>query len=97
MLFLTVVEEHQNGLVNIRQIDWQTNQQKTIIYTAWIGYNPESDSQTLRYGYLSLTTLISVLQINMLTGQRESLKQQRVNGFYKQYMVLKSNIGNRQN
>lgn len=83
-----VVEERHNGLVNIRQIDWQTKQQKIVqfdeaVYSAWIDYNPEPDSETLRYGYSSLTTPISVMQINMLTGQRELLKQQQVNGFDK--------------
>lgn len=81
-----VVEERHNGLVNLRQIDWQTKQQKMVefdepVYSAWIGYNPEPDSETLRYGYSSLTTPISVMQINMLTGQRELLKQQQVNKF----------------
>ncbi|MGP1925084.1 MAG: S9 family peptidase [Arsenophonus sp. NEOnobi-MAG3] len=83
-----VVEERHNGLVNIRQIDWQTKQQKMLkfdesVYSAWIDYNPEFDSETLRYGYSSLTTPISVMQVNMRTGQRELLKQQRVNGFDK--------------
>ncbi|RXK34374.1 hypothetical protein BBD39_05195 [Arsenophonus endosymbiont of Bemisia tabaci Asia II 3] len=82
-----VVAERHNDLVNIRQIDWQTKQQQIVqfdkaVYSAWIDYNPEPDSKTLRYGYSSLTTPISVMQINMLTGQRELLKQQ-VNGFDK--------------
>lgn len=75
-----VVEERHNGLVNIRQIDWQTKQQKIVqfdeaVYSAWIDYNPEPDSETLRYGYSSLTTPISVMQINMLTGQRATTSQ----------------------
>lgn len=83
-----VVEERRNGLVNLRQIDWQTKQQIMVpfdepVYSAWIDYNPEPDSETLRYGYSSLTTPISVMQINMQTGQRDLLKQQQVNGFNK--------------
>ncbi|MFP3029239.1 MAG: S9 family peptidase [Arsenophonus sp.] len=83
-----VVEERHNGLVNIRHIDWQTKEQKMLqfnelVYSAWIDYNPEFDSETLRYGYSSLTTPISIMQINMRTGQRELLKQQQVNGFNK--------------
>lgn len=83
-----VIEERHNGLVNIRQIDWKTKQQKNIkfnepVYSAWIGYNPEADSETLRYGYSSLTTPISIMQINMLTHEYKLLKEQQVNGFDK--------------
>ncbi|MGP1958555.1 MAG: S9 family peptidase [Arsenophonus sp. NC-CH8-MAG3] len=83
-----VVEERHNGLINIRQIDWQTKQERLVqfdepVYSAWIDYNPEPNSETLRYGYSSLTTPISIMQINMRTGQRELLKQQQVNGFDK--------------
>ncbi len=83
-----VVEERHNGLINIRQIDWQTKQERLVqfdesVYSAWIDHNPEPNSETLRYGYSSLTTPISIMQINMRTGQRELLKQQRINGFNK--------------
>ncbi|MGP1954637.1 MAG: prolyl oligopeptidase family serine peptidase, partial [Arsenophonus sp. NC-QC1-MAG3] len=83
-----VVEERHNGLINIRQIDWQTKQERLVqfdepVYSAWIDHNPEPNSDTLRYGYSSLTTPISVMQINMRTGQRKLLKQQQINGFDK--------------
>ncbi|XZQ55262.1 MAG: S9 family peptidase [Arsenophonus sp.] len=83
-----VIEERHNGLVNIRQINWKTKQQNNIqfdesIYSAWIGYNPEPNSDILRYGYSSLITPISVMQINMLTQKCELLKKQRVYGFDK--------------
>ncbi|MGP1927523.1 MAG: S9 family peptidase [Arsenophonus sp. NC-LC2-MAG3] len=83
-----VVEERHNGLINIRQIDWQTKQERLVqfdesAYSAWIDHNPEPNSETLRYGYSSLTTPISVMQINMRTGERELLKQQQINGFDK--------------
>lgn len=81
-----VVEERHNGLVNILQIDWKTKKQKTIhfdekVYKAWIDYNPEPNSDILRYGYSSLTTPESIFQINMQTQQNKLLKQQKVNGF----------------
>ncbi|MGP1945353.1 MAG: S9 family peptidase [Arsenophonus sp. ER-EMS1-MAG3] len=83
-----VIEERHNGLVNIRQINWKTKQQNNIqfdesIYSAWIGYNPEPNSDILRYGYSSLITPISIMQINMLTQKCELLKKQRVYGFDK--------------
>ncbi|MGP1939509.1 MAG: S9 family peptidase [Arsenophonus sp. ET-DL9-MAG3] len=89
-----VVEERCNGLINIRQIDWKTKKQNNIqfnesLYSAWIGYNPDPDSKVLRYNYSSLTTPISVMQINMLTQQRELLKEQKVNGFNKSLYISK--------
>lgn len=83
-----VVEERHNGLVNILQIDWKTKKQRIIhfdetVYKAWIDYNPEPNSDILRYGYSSLTTPESIFQINMQTQQNKLLKQQRVKGFDK--------------
>ncbi|MFP3014619.1 MAG: S9 family peptidase [Arsenophonus sp.] len=89
-----VVEERRNGLINIRQIELETKQQSNVkfdeeVYSAWIGYNPEIDSETLRYGYSSLITPISIMQINMLTHKRELLKEQKVNGFNKSLYTSK--------
>lgn len=89
-----VVEERYNGLINIRQINWQTKQEKVVkfnepVYSAWISCNQEVDNEILRYGYSSLTTPMSVMQINMLTGESDLLKQQKVNGFDKSLYISK--------
>ncbi|CDG18100.1 S9 family peptidase [Xenorhabdus doucetiae] len=81
-----VVQERTKGLSSIRQIDWQTQQEKRVqfddpAYMASLGYNPEPDTHFLRYSYSSMTTPSSVFQWNMQTGQRELLKQQEVKGF----------------
>lgn len=84
-----VVEERQNGLVNIRQISWLTNKENQVsfddpTYMAWIGNNLEPDTDKLRYGYSSMTTPSSVYEINMLTQEKQLLKQEEVKDFNKQ-------------
>ncbi|MGG4608756.1 S9 family peptidase [Providencia sp. Me31A] len=84
-----VVEERQNGLVNIRQISWLTHKESAVTfddptYMAWISNNPEPDTDKLRYGYSSMTTPSSVYEINMLTQEKQLLKQEEVKDFNKQ-------------
>ncbi|MEQ1962165.1 S9 family peptidase [Xenorhabdus khoisanae] len=84
-----VVQERTKGLSSIRQIDWKTQQEKSVsfddpAYMASISYNPEPDTHLLRYSYSSMTTPSSVFQWNMQTGERELLKQQEVKGFNKE-------------
>ncbi|MCD2527182.1 S9 family peptidase [Providencia huaxiensis] len=84
-----VIEERQNGLVNIRQISWLTHKENQVsfddpTYMAWISNNPEPDTDILRYGYSSMTTPSSVYEINMLTQEKQLLKQEEVKDFNKQ-------------
>ncbi|WP_422824262.1 S9 family peptidase [Xenorhabdus siamensis] len=84
-----VVQERTKGLTSIRQIDWKTQQEKRVkfddpAYMASLSYNPEPNTDLLRYSYSSLTTPSSVFQWNMQTGERELLKQQEVKGFNKE-------------
>lgn len=83
-----VAEERQNGLVNIRQINWQTRQENYVTfddpaYMASMDYNPEPDTEQLRYHYSSMTTPSSVYEINMQTQEKHLLKQQEVKNFDK--------------
>ncbi|WOO48289.1 MULTISPECIES: S9 family peptidase [Enterobacterales] len=81
-----VVEERKQGLVSLRQIDWKTGQSTYVtfddpVYMAWLGFNPQADSEELRFGYTSMTTPSSTYQWNMQTHQKQLLKQQEVKGF----------------
>lgn len=81
-----VVEERKQGLVSLRQIDWKTGQSTHVtfddpVYMAWLGFNPQADSEELRFGYTSMTTPSSTYQWNMQTHQKQLLKQQEVKGF----------------
>jgi len=79
------LEERQAGLTQIRVINWQTQDEHYLdfgepTYTAYIYYNPEFDTNTLRYGYNSLTTPNSVYDYNMQSREKELVKQQEVLG-----------------
>jgi oligopeptidase B len=81
-----VVEERSEGLTHLRQIHWQSGEQKEIrfddpTYVTWLAYNPEPETSLLRYGYSSMTTPASMFEVNMDTGERTLLKQQEVKDF----------------
>ncbi|SIR15424.1 oligopeptidase B Serine peptidase. MEROPS family S09A [Aeromonas sp. RU39B] len=82
-----VVEEREGGLTRLRQIRWKDGEQKAIAfddptYVTWLGYNPEPETDQLRYGYSSLTTPTSTYELNLDSGERTLLKQQPVAGFH---------------
>lgn len=83
-----VLEERKNGLVNIRQINWLTNNENYVsfddpTYMAWVSNNPEPNTNKLRYGYSSMTTPSSVYEIDMQTQEKLLLKQEEVPDFDK--------------
>lgn len=80
-----VVSERKEGLNHLRIMDRVSDEQHYLdfgepAYVAFIAQNPEFDSETLRYGYSSLTTPFSTFDYNMKTGERELLKQTEVLG-----------------
>lgn len=81
-----VLQERHAALPQIRIIHRQSGKETQVAfddgaYCAWLGLNPEADSQLLRYGYTSMTTPASVYELNMASGERTLLKQAQVNGF----------------
>lgn len=81
-----VLQERHAALPQIRIIHRQSGKETQVAfddgaYCAWLGLNPEPDSQLLRYGYTSMTTPASVYELNMVSGERTLLKQAQVNGF----------------
>jgi len=80
-----VTEERENGLTRIRIKRWDGSDEHYMefdeeTYTAGIGNNPEFESQTLRYGYSSLTTPSSVIDYDMEFRKKQVMKQQEVVG-----------------
>ncbi|GGD10332.1 S9 family peptidase [Hyunsoonleella pacifica] len=80
-----VVNERENGLNQIRIINWQGNEDYYLpfdnkTYNAYIGNNPDFASETLRYGYNSLTTPSSVIDYNFKTKSKQVKKEQEVLG-----------------
>ena len=82
-----VLEERKNGLTLLRIQAWDGSAEHYLefpeeTYTAYTGSNPDFDSQTLRYGYTSLTVPSSVYDYDMDTRKQELKKQAEVVGGY---------------
>lgn len=80
-----VVNERKNGLPNIRVIKWEDKSEHYLdfgeeTYMAYIAFNPEFDTDLLRYSYSSLTTPSSVFDYNMNSKEKTLLKQEDVLG-----------------
>ena len=80
-----VVDERKEGLNHLRIINMQNGSEHYIefweeVYSVGISYNPEFDTETLRFSYTSLTTPVSTYDYNMVTRDKELLKQQEVLG-----------------
>lgn len=80
-----VINERENGLNNIRIISWTGKDDYYLpfnneTYNIYIGNNPDFDSDTLRYGYNSLTTPNSVIDYNLHTKNNEIKKEQAILG-----------------
>jgi oligopeptidase B len=79
------VNERIKGLPNIRIIKWEDNSEHFLdfgeeTYSAYISFNPEFDTELIRYSYSSMTTPGSVFDYNMNTREKTLLKQQEVLG-----------------
>ena len=80
-----MIEERVAGLTRLRQLTLDGDHVRTVsfddpAYVCWLGFNPEADSTTVRYGYSSLTTPASTLQLDLLQGEQQLLKRQRIRG-----------------
>lgn len=78
-----VVEEREEGLLQIKIIDNQDNSFHFLpfsdpTYTAYIGLNLEFDTHKLRFGYTSLTQPSSTFEYDMKERTTKLLKQQEV-------------------
>jgi oligopeptidase B len=79
------VGEMKAGLMQIRIIKWEDRTEHSIdfgeaAYYAGIGYNPEFNSNIIRYNYQSMTTPNSTFDYNMNTREKELKKEQEVLG-----------------
>lgn len=80
-----VLGERKAGLTNIRVINQKTKADEYLdfgepAYVSGIGYNPDFNTNILRYGYSSLTTPSSTFDYNMDTKEKVLKKQQEVLG-----------------
>ena len=80
-----VIQERKEGLIQLRIIDQKTQKEHFLdfgepTYDAYIGTNPEFDTNTLRYGYNSMTTPNSTFDYDMNTKTKILKKEQEVLG-----------------
>ena len=80
-----VLTERENGLNKLKITRWDNKDSyylpfESETYTAYVGQNPEFDTEIIRYSYNSLTTPSSVIDFNMKTKEKEVKKEQEVLG-----------------
>lgn len=80
-----VVEERKEGLLNMRFMNRNTKEEHYLnfgepTYTAYTSYNPEYDTDIIRYRYSSLTTPMSTYDYDMNSHAKTLLKEQPVMG-----------------
>ncbi|PNQ72894.1 oligopeptidase B [Hanstruepera neustonica] len=80
-----VLNERENGLNKLRVISWDGQEDYYLpfnseTYTAYVGNNPEFNSDVLRYSFNSLTTPSSVIDYNFKTKESIVQKEQEVLG-----------------
>jgi len=78
-----VVEERNEGLLQMRFINRNTKEEHYLnfgepTYLAFTAYNPEYNTNIIRYGYTSLTTPTSTYDYNMETREKTLLKEQKI-------------------
>jgi oligopeptidase B len=79
------LDEMQEGLVKIRLIKWSDRSEHYIefdepAYYAGVGYNPEFNTDVIRYTYTSMTTPNSTFDYNMESREKQLMKEQVVLG-----------------
>jgi oligopeptidase B len=80
-----VLGERGNAMTRIRVVSWNGRSDRALefdepVYTVSLGYNPEPDSELVRFEYSSLTTPDSTYDCNMKTGEKILLKREEVRG-----------------
>ncbi|TFV97571.1 S9 family peptidase [Algoriphagus kandeliae] len=82
-----VSQERSNGLTQLMIQPWDGSPGHSLdfgeeTYTAWIGHNPEFETEYLRFGFNSLITPASTYDYHMVTREKKLLKQQEIVGGY---------------
>lgn len=83
-----VVSELENGLEYLRVMDMKTRRAPMRIptdesvYTMGLGFNPEYETEVIRFGYSSMITPQSTYEFNLRTRQSKLIKQQEIPSGY---------------
>lgn len=82
-----VLVEKENGLTNIRIQAWDQSEPRYIkfqegAYSAFLDENTDFDTHTLRYGYESFLTPLTIYAYDMRSQEQKVLKENKVLGAY---------------
>ncbi len=83
-----IVSERENGLEYLRVMDMKTRRAAArvetpeSVYTIGLGFNPEYDTDVIRYGYSSMITPQSTYEFDLKTRKSKLLKQQEIPSGY---------------
>ncbi|GJL54092.1 MAG: oligopeptidase B [Nitrospirales bacterium] len=80
-----VIEERIEGLIHLRVVPWQGDEEYEIdfgeaAYYVTFGDNYEMDTSLLRFGYTSMTTPMTIYDYNMETRTQVLLKREEILG-----------------
>lgn len=92
-----VLEERTEALTRINIKSWDGKSDYYLpfreeVYSAYIHRNPDFDTETLRYGYTSLTTPNSVIDFNMRDKTSEIKKEQSILGDFDKHDYVTQRI-----
>ncbi len=82
-----VVQERKDALLHLRIIEQVSKKEHFVdfgepAYDAGIGYNPEFNTDVLRFNYTSLTTPSSTFDYHMPSKEKTLMKEQEIPGGY---------------
>jgi len=81
------IEQRSAGIRHINLYNLASRKSSIIkspenAYTMWLGFNPQQNTDTLRYEYASMTSPFSVYDYDMKSGQQKLMKEDEVIGNY---------------
>ena len=81
------IEQRSNGIRHIKLYDYKNKSSKKIkadeeSFTMYLDYNPDQNSDVIRYSYVSMTTPFTVYDYDMNTAEKTLLKRDEVVGGY---------------
>jgi oligopeptidase B len=91
------IEQRSKGIRHIRLYNFSNKQQQIIeskesAYTMWLDYNPQQNTNVLRYSFASMTTPFTVYDYNMKTGTQKLMKQDEVIGDFDSHQYSSKRI-----
>ncbi len=80
-----VLTERRDGLRHLRVVPWEGGEEIEVefdepTYVTWVDENKEFNTKVLRYGYSSLNTPETIYDLDLITGERTLMQQEKIRG-----------------